>query len=72
MILDKMLNFLCSIAKRVHEEQQARTDYAEINVKKILKAAQEKQRGIHSYNSAIEGGGISKNMTRTEIKEKSR
>ena len=53
MILDKMLNFLCSIAKRVHEEQQARTDYAEINVKKILKAAQEKQRGIHSYTRLL-------------------
>lgn len=53
VILNKMLNFLCSIAKRVHKEQQARIEYAEINVKKILKASQEKQRGIHSYTRLL-------------------
>lgn len=72
VILDKTLNFLCSIAKRVHKEQ-ARIACAEINVKKkkILKAAQEKQRGIYSYSWLLKWGGISKKMTRTQIKEKS-
>lgn len=49
VILDKMLNFLCSIAKRLHKEQQARIAMCRNTCEKKFWRLLKKNRGEYTY-----------------------